>query len=327
MSQPLTWSAFLQQYKQLRNVFIPALLETPVGSVVRVVEGVHVQLDGQARVCTVAPGAIRASPSSGQHWGADVSLQMGRPSCVGMKVEVYLRPGGQAYMGTLVGFQHKVDELELYKLLMRQPYQQIHEAGLWHALRLYHRIFMAGQTTEALAEMIGSFLSKQVRHQDGRRASLHDVLNAVHLRSLGVGGHGGDTDFLRRCLNIYFRGKDWHFLVRSKRRTVQGSGCRDGIAESVVLTRYRLKNQSRGLFHWLDAGMQPSLQECARRNFKSGLGALPPGGGLSTPRASHLLSELSSVRELQGALRALAGDCEPHTIDAHVWSMVHPERR
>ena len=107
-----------------------------------------------------------------------------------------------------------LDEAALYALIMRQPYSTVHSAGIWHVLRLYHRLVMAGASTEQLAEGVGSMLTQQARGTGGCPPPLADTLNAVRLRSMGM-LEGDSMSFIRRGLDVYFRKKPWHFSARS----------------------------------------------------------------------------------------------------------------
>lgn len=103
----------------------------------------------------------------------------------------------------------------LYKGLMSLPYERVHDLQVWHVLRAYHRVVMAGGTTEALAESVCSSLTAQVRGCSGRRR-LGDILNGVKLRSAGVSGSLHDQDFIKRAMDIYFRGEKWHVHVGAR---------------------------------------------------------------------------------------------------------------
>ena len=90
---------------------------------------------------------------------------------------------------------------------------EVSERRVWHVLRVYHRLVMAGCATEALAESVCSTLTIQTRACVGRPPKLGDVITAVRLRLAGVNGGGQDYNFLRRTMDIYFRGRPWHVCV------------------------------------------------------------------------------------------------------------------
>ena len=87
-------------------------------------------------------------------WGVDKSLQLGLPSMIGKTVVV--KPSG--LQAVVVDFSKRMPEDRLYKLLMTQPYSSCRH--IWHVLRLYHRLVMAGATSEALAESVGLMLTR-----------------------------------------------------------------------------------------------------------------------------------------------------------------------
>ncbi len=86
--------------------------------------------------------------------GVDKSLQLGLPSVIGKTVVV--KPGG--LQAVVLDLSRRVPEDRLYKFLMTQPHSSCRH--IWHVLRLYHRLVMAGATSEALAESVGSMLTR-----------------------------------------------------------------------------------------------------------------------------------------------------------------------
>jgi hypothetical protein len=55
-----------------------------------------------------------------------------------------------------------LEEADVFAAFMRQPYSWTKKHGIWHFLRLWMRLWVAGGSTEALAEMIGSYMTAQV---------------------------------------------------------------------------------------------------------------------------------------------------------------------
>ena len=86
---------------------------------------------------------------------------------------------------------------------MTASYEDVRKHTVWHVLRAYHRLMMAGGTTEALAESVCSSLTLQTRGGWGRKPVLGDMLNAVRLRCFGVHGDGQDMNFIARSLDIF----------------------------------------------------------------------------------------------------------------------------
>ena len=87
---------------------------------------------------------------------------------------------------------------------MTCAYDDVRKHRVWHVLRAYHRLMMAGGTTEALAESVCSSLTLQARGCFGRKPVLGDLLKAVRLRCFGVSGDGQDMGFIARSLDIFF---------------------------------------------------------------------------------------------------------------------------
>ena len=115
----------------------------------------------------------------------------------------------------------------MYKLLMDLPYPYVQRVGIWLVLRIYHRLIMAGVTSEALAETVCSYFSR-LSGQSGQSRALGDVVNAVRLRCAGVTGEVQDRRFISTVLDAYFRlpvgrlerdsSGGWHFWKRHARR-------------------------------------------------------------------------------------------------------------
>ena len=112
------------------------------------------------------------------------------------------------WLGHCLGPPLAANQDKLYKLLMTRSYGQ--SRHLWHVLRLYHRLIMAGSSSEALAEAVGSMLTRATR-VPGHHCGLGDLLDGVRLRAAGVGSADCNADFIRRCLNIRLFGEPWHF--------------------------------------------------------------------------------------------------------------------
>ena len=144
---------FLDQYVQLRSVFIAVLLGGIEGQACWHVESVTVRLVTGA-ISQVPVHNVSLVGCLASSWGTDKSLQLGLPSVIGKTVVV--KPSG--LQAVVLEFSKRMPEDRLYKLLMTQPYTSCRH--IWHVLRLYHRLVMAGATSEALAESVGSMLTR-----------------------------------------------------------------------------------------------------------------------------------------------------------------------
>jgi hypothetical protein len=312
VSQALCWPAFRDQYLKFRNEFIPGLLAEPCGRACWTVDAVIVRtVDG--RLQSVGPSSVAVSVND--TW-TDMSVQYASASLVGQEVQVGKGKGKSVC--TLIGFEKHIVELSLYKLIMSQPYDRVRAAGVWHAIRMYHRLFMAGATTEALAELVGSLLTKQSRGGGGRKADLSDTIDAVRLRSHGVTGSHENRGFIGRSLNIYFRGKPWHFLVGPKflpKRRDPSWG------PSVAVHRYRCQFLAGLKFAWVRDEVLPLLRALGRRNLRDGI-ALDSKFIMLTPRAGYILQRARDLRQLVDALRVVAGHALPSDLDDRLWGLL-----
>ena len=144
---------FLDQYVELRSVFIAVLLGGIEGQACWHVESVTVRLVTGA-ISQVPVHNVSLVGCLASSWGTDKSLQLGLPSVIGKTVVV--KPSG--LQAVVLEFSKRMPEDRLYKLLMTQPYSSCRH--IWHVLRLYHRLVMAGATSEALAESVGSMLTR-----------------------------------------------------------------------------------------------------------------------------------------------------------------------
>jgi len=308
--QVVSWPEFRQQYMTLRNEFIPELLAHPTGRPCWVVDAVEVRMsDGQ--VVRATPSAVQVASSTS--WGRDLSLQFGSEHSIGKLVRV------GSSEGTVIAFHKHMQESTLYKLLMTQPYSRVRSVGVWHALRLYHRLVMAGCTTEQLAETVGSMLTKQSRGGGGRKADLADMVEAVKLRAHGVTGSRENISFITRSLNIYFRGKPWHFLLSQKGLRMRGSvSC---LGPSVAVHNYRMKFSASVKFNWLREELAPFLRSLGRRNLRDGVSVDSKFMWL-TPRAGFRLQRAQCLKVLSDALEVGARLTLPTELDERLWSLL-----
>ncbi len=152
---------FLDQYVQSRGVFIADLLGGIEGQACWHVESVTVRLVTGA-ISKVPAHNVRLVGGMSAAWGVDKSLQLGLTSVIGKTVVV--KPGG--LQAVVLDLGKRMPEDRVYKFLMTQPYSSCRH--IWHVLRLYHRLVMAGATSEALAESVGSRRFPVARSSVGR---------------------------------------------------------------------------------------------------------------------------------------------------------------
>ena len=219
--------------------------------------------------------------------------------------------------GTLVGIRKAPDEAKLYKIVMTSDYCSIHEAEVWHITRLWHRVYMLGVTTEQLAEMVGSLLTKQVRARLGRKPRLGDVIGAVRLRSSGIWGDGCADGFLRRCLDLFFSSRDdeWHFNVSEKQLSRRKQKWPLGmLGPSPALHHLRLAWGRRYPFSWLREQLRTAFNNSARRQlFATDF----PG---HSPRATFPMWPSRNARNAAGELAVR--QAEPDMVDERIWQQL-----
>ncbi len=222
----------------------------------------------------------------------------------------------------------RVVEEELYKALMVLPYTRVSTEGIWHVLRVYHRLIMAGGTTEALAESICSTLTMHVRACPGRLPAVGDVITAARLRSAGVSGSGRDSSFITRALDIYFRGKPWHVLVGRKSLQLRAREHPDfDRLVSPAVRRYREALCSGVRFTFLHTGLRALARGSGRTNISvivdGGSGSVEARGELvRNPKAGLKLRHLSGAEDLISALRDMVESYEPVRLDPRMAELV-----
>jgi hypothetical protein len=143
------------------------------------------------------------------------------------------------------------------------------------------------------------------RHNGGRstQAGLQDTLEATRLRAAGVGSglrsHPQRDDFIRRALDVVFRGRAWHFFVQSR----PAWQIEDG---SKVLQRLRVTASVAERFSWVSGALQEHLSQCARRNLRASVTDEFYVQSAMQPRAGYDLSRASSWSAQTAQLRAAA---------------------
>ena len=319
MFEPMDFNRFRQQYEKLRDSFLPDLLQGE-GAQLWVVERALIQIHGRVAPVSIENVAFCNESSLEKVWnGADFSIMFGRASAVGRQVWVSLRTpiakiadrSAECIVGTVVGFEKYMPEPALYKLLMSRSYrEEVSPAGLWGVLRMEHRLVMAGQTTEQLAESVGSYLTQRVKTQQGTHRALAHSIGGTRLQCFGIRGDRDDVGFVERCLNIYFRGKPWHFILERKAKERQAH--MHMLGPSMALHNHRLKVVVARRFSWLTGPLRDVAASCGRRNL------ITPGqdhASLSTPRAGLVLKESKGSIEMLAKLAQASDALEPARMD------------
>jgi hypothetical protein len=187
---------------------------------------------------------------------------------------------------------------------------------------------MAGGTTEALAESVCSSMTLQARGCFGRKPVLGDLLNAVRLRCFGVSGDGQDMGFIARSLDIFFRGKPWHFVV-SKRTEQQRAAAHVMQSRwvSPAVERYRRTVRGGAQFSWLSSTLREVAVHLARRDISivvdGASGTEEARAELNrNPKAGLILRGSDSAAAVRGALRSMVQAAEPSELDERLWRLI-----
>ena len=322
MFERITCDEIRKQYIKLRAEIIPCLLQEPESASCWRVHTVTVLLNNGKQV-QLKPEQLTLAQCDTFGVGNDDSIRLGRASTIGKRAHVVGFDTGHPLheqVGLIKAYQKSADEAMVYKLLMTQSYSRVRAWGVWHILRLYLRLIMAGASTDALLELVGSFLTRHTRGAPAR-TRLGDVLNAVLLKSRGVNGDGQDNGFIGRALDIYFHSRPWHFQVGARQKRLRRNSHTGGLlAPSPALRRYRTELQIGVRFSWLNGPLRPCVAACGRRNLRC--------AGLSSdelarnPKAGVLLREISSGAARLRALLTLVNLAEPDRLDDRVWALV-----
>ena len=323
MFQELTFDEFRDQYIRLRDNILPRVLQEADCAQCWKVERVLVRLGNRTvPVCLENVEFVEVG-SLERAWGGDRSLAFGCDSCAGQEVYVSLKGAitknlcrhGSCAVGIVVGFEKHILESQLYKKLMSMAYQRVHDSRIWHVLRMYHRLIMAGCSTEALAEMVGSMLSLRVRTQNGQHRALSHTIASTRLRCFGVVGDPRDVGFLSRSLDIYFRGKPWHFCLWDRERNRRDREHPCMVGPSMALHNHRVGLMShRRQFSWLSGTLNEAVRDCGRVD----LGIGQDHSNLTTPKAGLTLKESRGSLEMFAKLAKACRVFEPRTMDVRV---------
>ena len=175
---------------------------------------------------------------------------------------------------------------------------------------------MAGASTEALAEVVGSLLTQRSQAQVGRHMSLADLVGSTKLRCAGVRGDPRDHGFIERSLNMYFRGKPWHFFVNDRTRYERNRRYPQGLlGSSIVLHRHEVQVQVSRTFPWVRGHLDETVKACARRHLRAG-DEFPR---METPRGACTLRNCGKKRDLMEHLREATARYAPAELDPRAW--------
>ena len=111
--------------------------------------------------------------------------------------------------------------------------------------------------------------------------------------------HPQRDDFIRRALDVVFRGRAWCFFVQSK----PAWQIEDG---SKVLQRLRITAAVAERFSWVSGPLIECLFLCARRNLRASVTDEFSVKSAMQPRAGYYLSRASSWSAQTSQLRAAA---------------------
>jgi len=162
----------------------------------------------------------------------------------------------------------KVDH-KMHGLLMTMSYAAVR--GMWHILRLYHRVLVWSSSSEAIAEHVASLIRYvEKKHSSGKALAVPALVRATRLRAAGLRGDSTDSSLIMRAMSIHFqKQKGPHFfLTRPRTKAV----LEDMLGPSVSVSTLRSKIlATRKRKHvWLSQGMKANhMAKPIRRTRKS----------------------------------------------------------
>ena len=143
-------------------------------------------------------------------------------SMVGVCLQIVRPASHGAHFGVVVAVDTGLADEDVYRQVMTMPLHTITTHGIWHIVRLYHRMFMRSMCVETMCESVASTLRYMERKNSvGRDTSLKTIVVAARLRCAGLRGDLSDAAFIWRALCHLFGTHDperMHFLRRNPRR-------------------------------------------------------------------------------------------------------------
>ena len=168
-------------------------------------------------------------------------------------------------ISTAAEYQDQFDDLEewqewderLHAALMRSKYQ--HCKNCWHVLRLYHRLYAWGFSSESVCESATSIMRYvEKKHSVGRSFKTQSLVNSTLLRFYGVDGRPESWPCVLKIMHSYFSRRkqgasSLHFFVCQKTRRRRQLQAKEGVlGPSRALQSHREKERQRGSrFRWL----------------------------------------------------------------------------
>lgn len=148
-------------------------------------------------------------------------------SLIGVCLQIVRPASHGARFGVVVAVDVGLADEDVYRQVMTLSLHSITTRGIWHIVRLYHRMFMRSMCVETMCESVASTLRYIERKNSvGRDTSLKTIVVAARLRCAGLRGDLSDAAFIWRALCHLFGTHDperMHFMRRQPRR---GSGGR-----------------------------------------------------------------------------------------------------
>jgi hypothetical protein len=213
-----------QQYRKLLELVRDVYRKYPEkAAVVEDLEGVLIE-DGTGIVRQVPARAVnlaslRCVVSDGRTREFVTSRKYG-------EVEIIMRVRAQV--------DHK-----MHAMLMSMNYQVV--SGLWHILRLYHRIMMWSSNSEAIAEHVGSLIRfVEKKHSSGGALDVLGLVRAARLRAAGLRGDTSDAPLIMRAMHLHFKkqAQGPHFFLGRPRGV---AACTSMLGPSVTISKIRQK--------------------------------------------------------------------------------------
>jgi len=93
----------------------------------------------------------------------------------------------------------------LHFAVVQVKYEIVHSMGVWHMIRLWHRLFMHAFDVEAIDESVASVVRYiEKKHAVGKPLETANLIRATRLRAAGVRGDLRDIGVLKHALSKYF---------------------------------------------------------------------------------------------------------------------------
>lgn len=149
----------------------------------------------------------------------------------------------------------------------------------------------------------------------GRHCHVGHAIASARLAAYGIRGEAEDVGFIHRTLDVYFRGKPWHFLLERKAQ-LRHEKRHFNPGTSVVVHRHGLHVHCSRRFPWVAGALAPLKQMLGRLHLR--LSAIPEESEWDAPGAVHKLKALPKSSDMRSTLLRYTSRYEPDKVDSRV---------